>query len=104
MLSKLNCKFYNTVTTCTDDTKVDVMWIKTPIVIQERAFPTQFDSPKIKLEGKKKIHRSSSEFMNYRGISQGLISYLLFYYLRDSVIEYAIFYLIAQNALIILTL
>ena len=53
MLSKLNCKFSNTVTTCTDDTKADVMWIKKPVVNQERAFPTQFDSPKIKLEGKK---------------------------------------------------
>ena len=64
MLSKLNCKFSNTVTTCTDDTKADVMWIKKLIVNQERAFPTQFDSPKIKLEGKKN-YRSSSEFMNY---------------------------------------
>ena len=37
-------------------------------------------------------------------ISQGLISYQLFYYLRDGVIEHAIFYLITQKALIILTL
>ena len=64
MLSKLNCKFSNTVTTCTDDTKADVMWIKKLIVNQVRAVPTQFDSPKIKLEGKKN-YRSSSEFMNY---------------------------------------
>ena len=55
MLSKLKSKFSNTVTTCTDDTKADVMWINKLIVNQERAFPTQFDSPKIKLEGKKKV-------------------------------------------------
>ena len=100
-MSKLNCKFSNTVTTCTDDTKADVMWIKKLIVNQERAFPTQFDSPKTQLEGKKKI---IVLLLSSWIISQGLISYLLFYYLRDSVIEYAIFYLIAQNALIILTL
>ena len=62
MLSKLNCKFSNTVTT--DDTKADVMWINKLIVNQERAFPTQFDSRKIELEGKKN-YRFSSEFMNY---------------------------------------
>ena len=78
-----------------------MMWIKKPIVNQERAFPTQFDSPKIKLEGKKRI---IVLLLSSWIISQGLISYWLFYYLRDSVIYHAIFYLITQNALIILTL
>ena len=85
MLSKLNCKFSNTVTT--NDTKADVMWINKLIVNQERAFPTQFDSRKIELEGKKIIVFLLSSWI----ISKGLISYLLFYYLRDSVIEYTIF-------------
>ena len=63
-------------------------------------FLTLFDSPKITLEGQKHIILLLSSCI----IPQWLISYQLFYHVADRVIEHAIFYLITQNALIILTL